>query len=176
MSYIIQTKRIGLRNWVETDLDEFAEMNADEEVMRYFYNRFDKESSKGQLQKFHDHYVAHGYTYFATEELTSRQFIGFVGLLNQTYESPFTPCVDIGWRLKKAVWGKGYATEAAQACLDFAFAELQLTEIFSITPKLNLASARVMQKIGMQKHLEFQHPKIPDSSPLQTCLVYKVSA
>ena len=173
--YTIQTQRLGLRNWQPADFDLFAEMNANEEVMRFFPKTFNREESIAGAKRYMEHLEKYGYTYFAVDKLTDGEFIGFIGLFYQTYESHFTPCTDIGWRLRKMAWGKGYATEGAKACLQFGFAEKGLALIYSVCPKLNIPSEKVMQKIGMQKEGEFDHPKIADGSPLRRCNLYKIS-
>ncbi|MEO1258878.1 MAG: GNAT family N-acetyltransferase [Bacteroidota bacterium] len=173
--YTIQTDRLGLRNWRPSDFELFAEMNADEEVLRYFPRTFTKEESIAGARRYMAHFAKHGYTYFAADTRSDGQFIGFIGLLYQTYESHFTPCTDIGWRLRKTAWGKGYATEGAKACLQFGFEKMGLTAIFAVAPTLNVPSVRVMKKIGMQLDSEFDHPKIDAESPLRRCYLYKIS-
>lgn len=174
MSYIIQTERIGLRNWKESDWNEFAAMNADPEVMRFFETALQKEESLFMLKRLRDHFHTHGYTYFLAENLQTQEFLGFIGLAYQTYETPYSPFVDIGWRLKRAAWGKGYATEGAKACLDFAFDTLNIVEVYSVTPAPNRASEKVMEKIGMKKVEEFEHPKISEGHFLKTCVLYRI--
>jgi RimJ/RimL family protein N-acetyltransferase len=93
--------------------------------------------------------------------------------MEQNYPADFTPCVDIGWRLAKAQWGNGFASEGAKACLDYAKKTLKIEEIYSIAPKINLRSEKVMQKIGMQKVKEFKHPLLSDYPHLEDCVLYK---
>jgi len=92
----------------------------------------------------------------------------------QDYEAHFTPCVDIGWRLKKSVWRRGYASEGAKACLDYAFNQLDLKTIYSVASKVNTPSIGVMQKIGMQKDSEFQHPRLMDFERIRDCELYRI--
>ncbi len=115
----------------------------------------------------------YGYTYFAVEELDTGDFVGFTGLANQTWESEFTPCVDIGWRLCRSAWGKGYATEAARACLEVSEAQFGLTEILAFATDTNLPSIHVMKKIGMKEIGKVQHPMIIDDDRFDHCVVYK---
>lgn len=173
--YTIRTERLGLRNWKPSDFDLFAEMTADKEVMEFFPKTLSKAEAVASAKKFMDHFDKYGFCYFAAETLADQQFIGFVGLMHQTYPSPFTPCVDIGWRLRKGAWGKGFATEGAKACLRFAFEEMGLPEVVAVAPKLNIKSEKVMVKIGMQKAGEFEHPNIAEDSPLRRCHFYKIS-
>ncbi|SDL70451.1 Protein N-acetyltransferase, RimJ/RimL family [Salinimicrobium catena] len=173
-NYLFTSQRLGFRSWTHDDLDQFAAMNADEEVMKHFPKPLSREESAEFLDRLFKHYAKHGYCYFAAEVLESREFIGFIGLAFQSYAAPFTPATDIGWRLKRSAWGKGYATEGAKRCLQFAFEDLQLEKVISTCPKQNHRSELVMQKIGMKKASEFDHPKLQDSPELQKCVVYEI--
>jgi len=171
----IQTQRLGLRNWIDSDTPPFVAMCQDDEVMQHFPGLVSEADATAYVRAYQQHFAEYGFTYFAAEELSSGQFVGFVGLKHQTYESPFTPCVDIGWRLKRSAWGKGYATEAATACLEFAFGSAGLEEIFAMCSNTNAASEAVMKKIGMQKAGTFAHPAISADSPLNPCLAYRIA-
>jgi len=173
--YLIKTQRLGLRNWQPSDLEPFIQMNEDKDVMAYFPKLLTAEESEASFLRYRKHFGQRGYCYFAAELLENRQFIGFIGLMYQEYESPFTPGVDIGWRLRKEYWGNGYAPEGAKACLGFAFGQLGLEDVFAVAPKLNSNSERVMQKIGMAKQEEFGHPGIDPASPLHICNLYRAS-
>ncbi|MFZ6053041.1 GNAT family N-acetyltransferase [Halocola ammonii] len=172
--YIFTSSRLGFRSWSRQDLEEFAALNADPEVMEHFPRPLEKSETADFIKRLQDHYKNYGHCYFATEILDTGEFIGFIGLAFQQYESPFTPSVDIGWRLKKSAWGKGYATEGALRCLEYGFTQLNLNEVISTCPKENLRSERVMQKIGMSKIGEFNHPNLDDSPHLQNCVCYRV--
>lgn len=174
-NYIFQSDRLGFRNWQESDLAVFAEMNAHSEVMKHFPNALDQSESNSLLNRLQTHYADNGYTYFAVETLDQKEWIGFIGLVYQTYDSPFTPAVDIGWRLHPSAWGKGYATEGAKRCLEFAFEELQLQEVISVCTHSNANSEKVMQKIGMVKVGEFEHEKLSHFPHLQPCLAYSIT-
>jgi len=175
-NFILQTQRLGLRNWIDSDIATFVAMCQDAEVMKHFPELVSEEKATDYIRAYQQHFEEHGFTYFAVEELSSSEFIGFVGLKHQTYESPFTPCVDIGWRLKTSAWGKGYATEAATACLSFAFESTGLEEVFSMCTRTNAASESVMKRIGMKKVGTFVHPAIDADSPLNPCLAFRVSS
>lgn len=174
--YIFKTERLGIRNWLEKDLIPMTALNNDPEVMEFFPHQPNKEETWHFIERMQKHYEDNGFCYFAVDILSSEKFIGFIGLLNQTYESPFTPCVDIGWRLQRSAWGKGYATEGAKACLDYGFKELALDEIYSVASVGNTKSTNVMKKIGMTKLLEFDHPKLTEHKSLESCCVYKAEA
>lgn len=172
--YIIRTERLGLRNWIESDLEPFAEMCGDEMVMKHFPKTLSKEETKSFIERLKAHFKEYGYTYFALDILDNNEFIGFTGLANQTWESEFTPCVDIGWRLKKSAWGKGYATEASNACLKVAFEKFGLKEVIAFATDTNDASQKVMKKNGMQYIGNVQHPSILGNNKFKHCVVYKL--
>ena len=172
--YIFKSQRLGFRNWQENDLLEFSRINSDLEVMEYF----PKPLTEAETSKFIDrlilHFTKNGYNYFATEVLGTRELIGFIGLANQVYKSDFTPAVDIGWRLKKSAWGKGYATEGAKRCLEFAFEKLKIEKIISTCTMNNKKSENVMKKIGMKKIGEFKHPNLKDYPEYEKCICYEI--
>lgn len=172
--YLFTSERLGFRNWLPEDAPSMAALNADPEVMRFF----PKTQTLSETQVFIDRMLAHhtekGYCYFAVDVLETNTFIGFIGLKEQTYDAPFTPCVDIGWRLHKNAWGKGYATEGAKRCLTFAFNTLQLSNVKSVCPAINTPSERVMQKAGMTKVGTFLHPALKNSPQLQKCYLYEI--
>ncbi|MEK9612345.1 MAG: GNAT family N-acetyltransferase [Flavobacteriaceae bacterium] len=157
--YLFQSKRLGFRNWKKADLEEFANLNADPEVMEHFPKLLTKNEVKELIEQLRDHFSLKGYTYFVTELLETKEFIGMIGLAFQEYKSDFTPAVDIGWRLKRNAWGKGYATEGAKRCLRYAFRGLGLQKIVSVCTVKNVQSENVMKKIGMTKKGVFNHPE-----------------
>ena len=141
--------------------------------MEFFPATLSEEETQGLIKRLQLHYEKHGYTYFAVDVLETNEFIGFCGLAVQAWQSKFTPCVDMGWRLKHSAWGKGYATEAAKACLEAAEQKFGLQEVFAFTPDLNLPSQQVMKKIGLEYAGSFQHPKIANDNRFKTCVAYK---
>ncbi len=174
-AYIFKSERLGFRNWTQEDLPEFAKINADPDVMEHFPKPMTEEGTAAYIDRLINHYATNGFNYFATEVLESGEFIGFIGLAYQDYQSDFTPAVDIGWRLKKRAWGKGYATEGAKKCLEWAFNELNLENIISTCTEKNAKSENVMKKIGMKKIGEFNHPKLKDYPEYEQCLCYGIS-
>jgi RimJ/RimL family protein N-acetyltransferase len=152
-------------------------MNADPEVMRYFPATLNPEESVALLQRITEHQRINGYSLFALHLKESDAFVGWCGLMVVPFEAHFTPAVEIGWRLNKIFWGKGLATEAAEAVLRLGFLELGLSEIVSFTVELNQPSIRVMQKIGMQSEPKdaFDHPKLPTNHPLQRHILYRLT-
>lgn len=173
--YIFTSERLGFRNWISTDLDLLAEINTDDEVMQFFPKKLDFTESKNFMERMQRNYHKRGYCYFAVDELASGKFIGFIGLLYQEYEAHFTPCVDIGWRLSRNFWRKGYASEGAIRCLKYGFDNLNLNTIYSVAPASNFKSEGVMKKIGMEKVDVFKHPLLNDFPHLEECVLYKIS-
>lgn len=171
--YLFTSERLGFRNWSMLDIDELAQINSDPEVMYYFPAVQDVQQTKAFVTRMQKQFEDKGYCYFAVEKLENAELIGFIGLADQTYKSDFTPCTDIGWRLKRSVWNQGLATEGAQRCLSYAFDHLQLQKIYSHTPAINLISELIMKKIGMQKVKEFIHPLLLDDERLRNCVLYR---
>jgi ribosomal-protein-alanine N-acetyltransferase len=165
-----------LRPWRDSDLAEFAAHNADPQVRAYFSNRLSREESDASAARIREHAERFGYGPFAVEIPGIARFAGFVGLMNIGFEAPFTPAVEIGWRLGRAYWGQGYATEGARAALDFGFRTIGLPEIFSMTPPSNRRSWAVMERIGMKRDPadDFDHPDVPDG-PLKRHVLYRIS-
>lgn len=151
-----------------------AAINANEEVMQFFSSAQTKEQTQQFISRMKAQFEAKGFCYFAVETLADNEFIGFIGLSEQTYQADFTPCVDIGWRLSKVHWGKGYATEGAKRVLQYGFEELKLEKVLSIAPVINTASQKVMQKIGMQKVKTFDHSLLLYNERLKKCVLYVV--
>lgn len=169
---ILETERLSLRTWKQDDLSNLLTLCSDPEVMRYFPTTLDEKETKAFLKRLMDMYDKHGYTYFAAERKDTGAFVGFIGLAYQDYTSPCTPNVDIGWRLLPSSWGKGFATEGAKACLAYGFREKKLDTIVSVCSTINVASERVMQRIGMTKEGAFKHPMLEGYAELQECVWY----
>lgn len=170
----IDTKRLILRSWAEGDISEFARMNNDERVMEYFLKKLSYNETVDFYNRIQAEFGACGFGLYAVEEKQSKAFIGYVGLHQITFDVHFAPAVEIGWRLLPEFWNQGYATEAALACLDYAKKELGLKEICSFTSLLNKPSERVMQKIGMQRIEEFNHPLVEPDNRLYRHVLYKI--
>ena len=169
-----ETERLKLRAWQEADLQPFAQLNADQDVMRYFPSVLTLKQSDDLAHKFQSLILEHGWGFWAVELKATGQFIGFTGLNAQPEQFIFSPCVEIGWRLAKPYWHQGYATEAAKACLQFAFNTLKLNEVVAFTAVHNTASEHVMQRLGMQAMYEFNHPALTQESPLSRHILYKI--
>lgn len=172
----IETDRLFLRQWTLADRKPFAELNADPEVMRYFLSLLSRAESDALADRCEALIEQRGWGFWAVENKESGQFIGFVGLHIPTADLPFKPCVEVGWRLSAASWGKGYATEAARASLRVGFECLKLTEIVSFTAFVNTRSLAVMGRLGMvQDDDTFQHPGVPVGSELREHCLCRLS-
>jgi len=172
-NYVFKSQRLGFRNWIETDIPKMVTISSDPDVMEFFPDVATPEQTREFIQRLQTSYNNKGYCYFAVDRLDTNEFIGFIGLLGQNYESEFTPCVDIGWRLGKKHWGLGFATEGARRCLEYGFKELKLPQIISTAPAINRKSIHVMEKIGMTKRLDFIHSRLTYNKRLQNCMCYE---
>ncbi len=172
---MIETPRLLLRIFRDEDREPFAQLNADPHVMRYFPATLTREGSDQLVDKIHTHYRTHGFTLYAAERRDTSEFIGFIGLAVVSFEAHFTPCVEIGWRLAAAHHNHGFATEGAQAVLDYGFQHLGLKEIVAFTVPANRPSRRVMEKIGMHYDSEFDHPNLPEAHPLRRHVLYRTA-
>lgn len=171
-----ETAHLKLRVWREADLAPFAQMNGDAEVMRFFPSAQSPEQSEASVSTWLSQFESQGWSNWAVELKSSREFVGFIGLTVPRRQLPFSPCVEVGWRLKRAAWGQGYATEGAAACLRVGFEQLDLNEIVSFTAIRNLPSVAVMQRIGMfNANADFEHPAVPEGHPLRLHCLYKLS-
>ena len=170
----IETPRLILRQWSAADLEPFVELNQDQDVMEFFPAIAAQAETMAQIARVTNRITQNGYGFFAVERKDNRQFIGFTGLSQPGFASYFTPCVEVGWRLSKANWGNGFATEAAKACLAFGFERLGLNDIYSFTSVHNVRSEQVMKKIGMTRIGFFEHPAIEDGHFLKKHVLYKI--
>lgn len=175
---VLKTGRLILRPWQESDREPFAASNADPEVMRFFPRTLSREESNFIADRIIEKFSLTGYGLFAAELSATGQFLGYVGLWTADFSEPFTPCIEIGWRLAKEFWGKGYAPEGARACLGFGFNHKNLKEIFSFTSAVNTPSIRVMEKIGLRRDTsgDFDHPNLSPDSPLCRHVLYRLTA
>ena len=173
----LRTDRLVLRAWDDGDLAPFAAMNADPEVMHHFPAPLTREQSDEMVGRLWARAAQGRPSLWAVEVPGVARFIGFVGLLEPSFEASFTPCVEVGWRLARQHWGKGYAPEGARAALAWGFGEVGLEEVVSFTVPANTASRRVMQKLGMHRDPDedFDHPNLPVGHPLRRHVLYRLS-
>ncbi len=174
----LHTQRCVLRQWRDDDFAPWAEMNADREVRRYFPSVLDAEQAAAEAGRCRDAIAQRGWGMWALEIPGEFRFAGFVGLNVPHYDAPFVPAVEIGWRLPRAAWDRGFATEAARAALEFAFKHLALREVIAIAVPSNEASLRVMQRLSMLRDAtgDFEHPRVEAGHPLRRHVLYRTAA
>ncbi len=172
----LRTPRLILRRWRDTDRDPFAALNADRAVMEHFPAPLRREESDDLVDRIESGFDARGWGLWAVEVPGTAPFIGFVGLNPATFDAPFTPAVEVGWRLAREHWGHGYATEGARAALAFGFEDLALDEIVSFTSHGNTRSRQVMERLGMHNDPadDFDNPNVPAGDPLRAHVLYRL--
>lgn len=173
----LDTPRLRLRPWRDTDLDPLAALCADPAVMRHFPAPLSRAESAAALTRWQAHFAAHGFGPWALERRDDGRLVGLTGLLRVGFAAPFAPTVEIAWRLARDQWGQGLAREAARAALAGAFERLALPEVVAFTVPHNTASRRVMQAIGMHRDAagDFEHPSLPVGHPLRPHVLYRLA-
>lgn len=164
---------IQLRQWRDDDLAGVVEMGADPEVMRYMPALLTPDASAALLGRLRSRIAEQGWGLWAVE--VDGECAGFTGLQAPAFTAHFTPCVEIGWRLRRRFWGRGIATAAARLAERYAWETLQLDELVSFTVPANERSWRVMERLGFVRdpHGDFSHPRLPDGHPLQHHILYR---
>ena len=175
IEYLHTTERLGLRRWKHKDTVPFAEMNADPEVMRFFPSQLSLIETEDFIEKIEKHFDEHGFGLYAVEELSSEEFTGMIGLQNFDLRTDFSPGTEIGWRLRRESWGKGYAAEGARECLRYCFEDIGINEIFSFTASANPPSIAVMKRIGLNYIKNFGHPKLDPEDALYNHVLYSLT-
>ncbi|MEO1516508.1 MAG: GNAT family N-acetyltransferase [Bacteroidota bacterium] len=151
-NFRLETDRLYLRVFVPSDAQGFYALNADEEVMRYTGDLpFESVEEAGRFIQAYDHYQRHGYGRWTVLDKQTGTYLGFCGLKHHADKKE----VDIGFRLLRQYWGRGLATEAARACLDYGFKEQKMACIVGRAQSENAASLRVLQKLGMRYCFDF---------------------
>jgi RimJ/RimL family protein N-acetyltransferase len=172
----LDTRRLRLRRWRESDREPFAALSADPAVMEFFPSPQSRQATDASIDAWQSQFDAQGWSNWAVEHLGSGEFLGFAGLSVPRRVLPFSPCVEVGWRLARRYWGHGYATEAARAALSVGFTQLALPEIVSFTALANLRSRAVMERIGMRNaNRDFEHPGVPQGHALRLHCLYRIS-
>lgn len=170
------TERLRLRQWIAADREPFAALNADPTVMEFYPAPLGRAESDAMANRCQSLIAERGWGFWAVERKDTQEFIGFVGLHTPAPELPFSPCVEIGWRLAAKHWGKGFATEAARCALRIGFERLALPEIVSFASIGNTKSRAIMERLGMRQAEEtFDHPAIPAGSALRQHCLYRLS-
>lgn len=171
----LRTERLVLRRFDDADRAPFAAMNADPRVMEHFVAPLRPAESDAFLDRIESRFSEVGYSLWAVEVIGGPGFVGFTGLWDATFDAPFTPAVEVGWRLAAHAWGNGYATEAAIAAIDDGFTRVGLEEILSFTAARNQRSRALMERLGLQHapgH-DFDHPACPEGHPVRPHVLYR---
>jgi RimJ/RimL family protein N-acetyltransferase len=173
----LRTARLLLRRWRQIDREPFAKLNADPVVMEHFPSVLSRAESDAMVDRIEAQFDELGYGLWAVEALDEAPFIGFVGLSVPKFQAHFMPAVEIGWRLDRNHWGRGFATEAARAALADGFDRAGLQEIVSFTAAANARSTQVMQRLGMTHNPadDFEHPALPEGHRLRRHVLYRLS-
>jgi RimJ/RimL family protein N-acetyltransferase len=174
---MLTSARLRLRLWRDEDLPAFAALNADPEVMEYMPKCLAREESDALAARIREGLTRYGFGWWAVEVFGVSEFIGCTGLSVPSYETHFTPCVEIGWRLARQFWGFGCATEAARLAMDYGFQVAGLQEIVSFTFVGNIRSRKVMERLGMTHSPEddFDHPRLEEGHPLRPHVLYRIN-
>jgi ribosomal-protein-alanine N-acetyltransferase len=170
---VLRTERLVLRDWREQDRAPFAAMNADPVVMEHFVTPLTREQSDAFVDRIVARWQVQGFGLWAVE--VDGAFAGYVGLARADFEASFTPAIEIGWRLDRPYWGRGIATEAARAGLAYGFDVVGLPEVDSWTAITNVRSWRVMERLGMVRDVEFEHPRCPVGHPVRPHVLYRLT-
>ncbi|MBW3058684.1 N-acetyltransferase [Spiroplasma poulsonii] len=172
---LFETARLIIRMWKQTDLAAFQALNADQTVMEYFPKVLSAAETNDFYINIQTNFKTNGYGLYVVELKETHEFLGFCGFNNVTFQADFTPCIEIGWRLKQSAWGQGFATEAAQGCLNYAKNNLNFQTVYSFTSIFNQRSENVMKKLGMSKTKEFNHPNLTKTNWLSKHVLYQLS-
>jgi RimJ/RimL family protein N-acetyltransferase len=175
MNLIIETPRMILRGWTDADIEAWAQMNEDPRVREFFPGTVPREKSIADGQIMRENLERNGYGWFVAEVKGVMPFAGAVALLPVHFEAPFTPANEVGWRFATSAWGRGYATEAARAALQYGVEKLGWDEIVAFTAAINQRSRRVMERLGMTYDPadDFQHPRLAEGDRLRHHVLYR---
>lgn len=170
------TDRLVLRRWEDGDLAPFAALNGDPETMRYFPEPLTRAASDDLVRRIEAGFERRGMGHWAVELAGTGTFVGAVGLSEVEPAMPFAPAVEVGWRLVRRHWGRGYATEAGRAALRHAFEDRGLEEVVSFTAAVNRPSQAVMERLGMRRDPggDFLEPGLPPDHRLQPHVLYRL--
>jgi RimJ/RimL family protein N-acetyltransferase len=173
---VLRTDRLILRPWRDADRAPFAAMNADPQVTQFFPKPLTRAESDAMVDRMREHFARRGFGFWVAEAPGVADLVGAIGIVAPSFQAPFTPCIEVGWRLARAYWGRGYATEGASAALAYGFGHLGLDEIVSFTVPANLPSRRVMERLGMMRSPadDFEHPFLPPGHPLRPHVLYRL--
>jgi RimJ/RimL family protein N-acetyltransferase len=167
---LIETDRLILRPPTDADRDALFALNADPRVGEWLAGPLDREAADALVDRVLAYIAEHGFGFWTVERKADGAVLGMAGLLAMGDDLPPGPALEVGWRFAPDGWGHGYATEAAQAAIDWGFSNRpDAPEIIAITARTNLRSQAVMRRLGMvpEPWRDFDHPRVPDDSPLK---------
>lgn len=172
----LESERLILRDWRDSDRNPFARMNADPRVMEFYPSVLSRAESDAMIDRLQENIGECGFGYWALELRESGTFIGYTGIGWVRYRMHFTPAVEAGWRVAPQFWGRGLATEAAREAVRYGFEHAGLEEIVAMAGVGNVRSRRVMEKIGMTHDPadDFDHPIFTEPHPLQRHVLYRL--
>ncbi len=178
MTLPVRTRRLVLRRWRAEDRAALAALNADPDVTEFLTAPLTREETDAMVDRIEAGFARDGFGLCALEVSATGALAGYTGLAVPRFDAAFTPCVEVGWRLARPLWGRGYATEAAGAVLDAAFGPLALPEVVAFTAAGNLRSRAVMDRLGMSHDPldDFDHPSLPAASSLRRHVLYRLTA
>ncbi len=174
----MRTARLVLRPFTAMDRAPFAELNAHPAVVESLGSCPTRAESDAMVDRYRAEMAREGWGLWAVEETGGAPFVGMVGLHRVRDVMPFAPAIEVGWRLHPDHWGRGYATEAAAASLDYGFGPAGMVEIVAFTTTVNTRSQAVMARLGMTHDAadDFDHPGLPEDSPLRRHVLYRIGA
>ncbi len=170
-----ETGRLILRQWRAADRVPLASLNADPRVMEFFPSPLTRAQSDLMADRCQSFVQERGWGPWAVESKETHELVGVVGLHVPSEALPFSPCVEILWRLAFHHWGKGFASEAATEALRIGFQIFKLREIVSFAVVQNRRSRAVMERLGMQACGTFDHPALPPDSDLRLHCLYRLA-
>jgi RimJ/RimL family protein N-acetyltransferase len=177
---VLRTERLVLRDWRDSDVDPMTAMNQDRDVMEFYPALRTRDETVAMIAQTRLALAVDGFGFWAVEVPGVHDFIGYVGISPVTFDAPFTPAVEIGWRLARHAWGHGYATEAARAVLAAGWTT-GLDEIVAFLVPANRRSAAVAERIGMTRDPagDFDHPRVTvekavGGSPILRHVLYRI--
>jgi RimJ/RimL family protein N-acetyltransferase len=172
---MLETERLILRPYSETDREDFAALNGDPQVGAWLAGILDRSQSDALMDRINTHIADNGFGLWGLALKDENRIVGFCGLTTVKVGAlPVGPCIEMGWRLMPHLWGHGLASEGAHAALQWGFTHLKTEEVLAFTATTNLASQGVMRKIGMvaDPARDFDHPSLSPDHPLRRHVVY----
>lgn len=177
MSEGFMTERLRMRRWVAADLDPLVEMSNDERVMEHFPSLMTRAQCELMMSLVNQELEERGFGLWGLERRDTGAFIGYTGLHEVSFDTSFTPAIEVGWRLAYDAWGQGFATEAARRALEIGFQAHALPEIVSFTIPENVRSQAVMRRLGMRRDKagDFDHPRHLDDDRIRRHILYRLT-